>query len=136
MNVKTKVAALLAAAAMLAAPAAALAEGPTYAPAPVHPTHPTHPAHPLPGPKASMTEKVAAYGVKCRGESKKHVKGEKGTAFSRCVNAMAKAASGQSAKVACKEFPKKKHVKGEKGTPFSQCVAKANQVRKEAAKAS
>jgi hypothetical protein len=26
----------------------------------------------------------------CKGESKKHVKGEKGTAFSRCVKAAAK----------------------------------------------
>ncbi len=129
MNLKSKIAALLAASALLAAPAAALAEGPTYAPAPVHPTHPVHPT---PGPKASMAEKIAAYGVKCRGESKKHEKGKKGTPFSRCVNAMAKAANGQSAKVACKEFSKK-HVKGQKGTPFSQCVAKANQVRKEAA---
>jgi hypothetical protein len=136
MKAMTKFAALLGIAAMLLTPAAALAEGPTYAPAPVHPTHPTHPAHPLPGPKASMAEKVAAYGVKCKKESKKHLKGQKGTPFSRCVNAMAKAASGQSAKVACKEFPKKKHVKGEKGTPFSRCVAKANQVRKEAARAS
>jgi hypothetical protein len=135
MKVKTKVAALLATSAMLAAPAAAIAEGPTYAPAPVHPPHPTHPAHPLPGPKASMAEKIAAYGAKCQKESKKHVKGQKGTPFSQCVTAMAKAASGQSAKVACKEFSKK-HVKGEKGTPFSQCVVKANQVRKEAAKAS
>jgi len=31
-----------------------------------------------------------AYGKLCRGESKKHVKGEKGTAFSRCVKATAK----------------------------------------------
>jgi len=36
--------------------------------------------------------KAKAYGKSCRGESKKHVKGEKGTAFSRCVTAKAKAA--------------------------------------------
>jgi hypothetical protein len=132
MNVKTKIAALLAAAAMLTVPAAALAGGPDYAPQkPPQPTHPAHPADPTPGPKASMPEKAAAYGVKCREESKKHVKGEKGTAFSRCVTAMAKAANGQSAKVACKA-ESKKHVKGEKGTAFSRCVHKANEVRKEA----
>lgn len=79
MNVKSKIAALLAASAMLTAPAAALAGGPTYAPEKPHPTKPT------PGPKASMPEKAAAYGVKCRGKSKKHVKGEKGTKFSQCV---------------------------------------------------
>lgn len=128
MNVKTKIAALLAASAMLTAPAAALAGGPEYAP---EKPHPTHPANPTPGPKASMPEKAAAYGVKCRGNWKKHVKGEKGTPFSQCVTAMAKAANGQSAKVACKAYSKK-HVKGEKGTPFSQCVHNANQVRKEA----
>jgi hypothetical protein len=31
-----------------------------------------------------------AYGKYCQGESKKHVKGEKGTEFSRCVTAVAK----------------------------------------------
>jgi hypothetical protein len=30
-----------------------------------------------------------AYGKYCQGESKKHVKGEKGTAFSRCVKTAA-----------------------------------------------
>lgn len=128
MNVKTKIAALLAASAMLTAPAAALAGGPEYAP---EKPHPTHPANPTPGPKASMPEKAAAYGVKCRGAWKTHVKGEKGTPFSQCVTAMAKAANGQSAKLACKPYSKK-HVKGVKGTPFSQCVHNANQVRKEA----
>ncbi|MBS1679444.1 MAG: hypothetical protein JST08_18885 [Actinobacteria bacterium] len=129
MNVKTKIAALLAASAMLSVPAAALAGGPNYAPEKPHPPHPTKPT---PGPKASMAEKVAAYGARCQGQSKKHIPGQKGTPFSQCVTAMAKAANGVQAKVACKEFPKKKHVKGEKGTPFSQCVAKANEVRKEA----
>jgi len=132
MNVKTKIAALIAASAMLTAPAAALAGGPDYSPQkPPHPTHPAHPADPTPGPKASMPEKAAAYGVKCRGEWKTHVKGEKGTPFSQCVTAMAKAANGQPAKVACRAYLKK-HVKGEKGTPFSQCVHNANKVRKEA----
>jgi hypothetical protein len=39
-----------------------------------------------PGPKATLPEKAKAYGVYCRGESRKHEKGEKGTAFSRCVH--------------------------------------------------
>ena len=76
-----------------------------------------------PGPKAGLPAKAKAYGRYCRGESKKHVKGEKGTAFSRCVTAMAKLAKEQtsSPRKACKS-ESRKHVKGEKGTPFSRCV--------------
>ena len=48
-------------------------QGPSYEPAP-----------PPPPPPAK------AYGKYCQGESKEHVKGEKGTAFSRCVKAAAK----------------------------------------------
>jgi len=64
-----------------------------------------------------------AYGVICKGESKEHVKGEKGTAFSRCVTAMAHAAHhpNQAPGQVCKG-KSKKHVKGEKGTEFSRCV--------------
>jgi hypothetical protein len=65
-----------------------------------------------------------AYGFYCKGESKKHVDGAKGTPFSQCVTAMNKIASGQtsSARKACKG-ESKKHVSGQKGTPFSQCVS-------------
>jgi hypothetical protein len=38
----------------------------------------------------SPPPQAKAYGKYCQGESKKHVKGEKGTAFSRCVKAAAK----------------------------------------------
>ena len=64
-----------------------------------------------------------AYGKRCQGLSKKHVKGQKGTPFSQCVVAMAQLASGKatSPKAACKKLSKK-HVKGKKGTPFSRCV--------------
>jgi hypothetical protein len=75
-----------------------------------------------------------AYGYYCRGESKKHVKGEKGTAFSRCVNRL-KLADGSPSmkpKKACKGLSKK-HVKGEKGTAFSRCIKKVNEMRKEKA---
>jgi hypothetical protein len=67
--------------------------------------------------------KARAYGKLCQDESKKHVKGEKGTPFSRCVTAMAKLDRGKadSPREACKDLSKK-HVKGEKGTPFSRCV--------------
>ena len=87
-----------------------------------------------PGPGASLPEKAKAYGVYCKGESKKHVKGEKGTAFSRCVTAMAKAAKNErmAARKACKGLSKE-HVKGEQGTEFSRCVKAAAQVRKDQA---
>ena len=131
MNVKTKAAALLASSAMLMAPAAALAEGPSYTPA--HPPHPTHPAHPTPGPSASLPELAKAYGARCKGFSKKHEKGVKGTPFSACVKAMAIAASTKkTAKVACKSLSKE-HVAGQKGTEFSRCVVAAAKVKKEAA---
>jgi hypothetical protein len=84
-----------------------------------------------PGPGASLPEKAKAYGVYCKGESKRHVEGEKGTPFSQCVTAMAKAAKSErlTARQACKGLSKK-HVKGEKGTPFSRCVKAAAQLRK------
>ena len=73
-----------------------------------------------------------AYGKYCQGESKKHVKGEKGTAFSRCVKAMHEAVdNGESPKAACKGLSKK-HVKGEKGTPYSRCVVAAAHAKKDA----
>jgi hypothetical protein len=46
--------------------------------------------NPTPGPKAGLPAKAKAYGRYCKGESKQHVKGEKGTDFSRCVKAAAK----------------------------------------------
>ena len=102
--------------ALCLAPAAALAV--TYYPSP----HPSPPPH------------AKAHGVHCKaqGFSRKHVKGEKSTPFSRCVKALARAdyndnlAPGQ----ACKGFSRK-HVKGQKGTPFSRCVKAVVQMRKE-----
>ena len=43
-----------------------------------------------PGPNASASSKAKAYGKHCQNQSKKHVKGEKGTPFSRCVSNGAK----------------------------------------------
>lgn len=90
-------------------------EGPKY-----------HPAHPAPPPHAK------AYGKRCQGQSKKHVKGQKGTAFSRCVKALARADGNPALgpKKACKGLSKK-HVKGKKGTPFSRCVKAVNEMRRE-----
>ena len=109
-------------------PATGLADGPSYTPEGpnYHPDHPTTPQGPKSAPKGK------AYGYYCRGESKKHVKGEKGTAFSRCVKAMAQADKNDSltARKACKALSKK-HTKGVKGTPFSTCVKGVNQMRRE-----
>ena len=77
-----------------------------------------------PGPRASTKAKGKAYGKYCQTQSKKHVKGQKGTPFSQCVTAMAKLASGKtsSPRSACKDLSKKR-VEGQKGTPFSRCVS-------------
>ncbi len=94
-------------------------QGPTYSP-----------AEPTPGPKAGLPAKAKAYGRYCKGKSKEHVKGEKGTEFSRCVNAMAKAATNEKMPPGrvCKN-ESRKHVKGEKGTPFSRCVKAVAKLR-------
>jgi hypothetical protein len=107
-------------------PAIGMADGPNYTPE--GPNY--QPENTPKGPK--KPPKGHAYGYYCRGESKKHVKGEKGTAFSQCVKAMAQADKNEkiTAKKACKELSKK-HVKGQQGTPFSVCVKGVAQMRKE-----
>jgi hypothetical protein len=84
---------------------------------------------PLPGPNAPLPAKAKAYGRYCQDQSKEHVEGEKGTAFSQCVTAMAKLATGKAAspKEACKTLSRE-HVAGEKGTPFSRCVKGAKKL--------
>jgi hypothetical protein len=76
-----------------------------------------------------MPSQAKAYGKMCQGESKTHVKGEKGTAFSRCVVAMAQLAHHKTSnpREACKS-ESKKHVKGEKGTAYSRCIVAANKL--------
>ena len=127
MKLQTKIAVLAGALALATAPAMALASqpanpgnghGPQYTP--------ETPAPETPGPDASLPEKANAYGVYCQDQSKKHVAGKKGTPFSQCVTAMAKAANNAklTPSKACKDMSRK-HVKGEKGTPFSRCVSGA-----------
>ena len=55
-----------------------------------------------PGPNASASAKAHAYGKYCATVSKKHVAGQKGTPFSQCVTAMAKAAKAAKAAEAAK----------------------------------
>ena len=124
----------LTALAIAAAPAVALADSPNTPAKPVTPgtQHADKkPATPTPG--ASANSKARAYGKHCQGQSKQHVKGEKGTAFSRCVTAMAKVANDQATpRKACATLSKK-HVKGEKGTPYSRCVVAAAKLQQETA---
>lgn len=138
-----KIATVAAAAALFTLPALAFADpgngnGPkTNSTTPATQTTPTTPAETSPttppattpgkGPKAGS--KAKAYGFYCQGQSKKHVKGTKGTPFSQCVHAMKKLDKGEttSPKVACKSLSKK-HVRGTKGTPFSRCVSGGEQL--------
>lgn len=127
MRLKTTLALLTGAFALCAFPALGVANhGVPHGKGPIY-----TPGEPTPGPKAPLPAQAKAYGVYCRGESKQHVKGEQGTAFSRCVKAMAKAANNKdlSPGQACKGLSKK-HVKGEKGTEFSRCVKAAAKLRK------
>ena len=132
MKLQMKIVMVLGALALAVAPAMALGDQPVDPGSQGNGPH-YQPAAPTPpGPDATPPEKAKAYGVHCKGSSKKHVKGEKGTEFSRCVTAMAKAATNEdlSPGQACKGLSKK-HVKGEKGTEFSRCVVAAAKLRKE-----
>ena len=137
MKLRTAFVALLGALVLVMAPAALAGQptepgsqgkGPRYAPE----TPQSSEKPETPGPKAPLPEKAKAYGVYCKTESRKHVKGEKGTAFSRCVTAMARAATNEdlTPRQACKG-ESREHVKGEKGTAFSRCVSAAAKLRKE-----
>ena len=135
MKLRMKLTVLLGALVLAAVPAVALAGGPPAEPGSQGkgPQHtPETPANPTPGPNATLPEKAKAYGVRCKEQSRKHVKGQKGTPFSQCVTAMARAANNEDVTPAqaCEEMSRK-HVKGEKGTPFSRCVVAAAQLRKE-----
>src|SRR5689334_18840398 len=50
--------------------------------------------HATPGPHATLPAKAKAYGHYCNEESRKHVAGEPGTPFSKCVTAAARVAVG------------------------------------------
>lgn len=125
MRLHGKLAVGVCTAAMALAPAAAQATSPNY-------QTPNSPQPQTPnGPKQGKQPHGKAYGYWCRGESKKHEKGKKGTAFSRCVTALAHAAHNNdlSPGQACKGLSKK-HQKGEKGTAFSRCVTDVAKMRR------
>jgi hypothetical protein len=83
-----------------------------------------------PGPGANLPAKAKAYGVYCKDQSKTHVAGTPGTAFSKCVTDMAKLATGSTSSptTACANLSKKR-VAGQHGTPFSLCVAGAAKLK-------
>jgi hypothetical protein len=126
--------------ALLVGPGLAAGDPPPGSPSGDHPAADSHPAGSgdstftvPPGPNASAETKAKAYGKKCQGQSKKHVAGQKGTPFSRCVTALAKVATGKAnPTTACKTLSKK-HVAGQKGTPYSRCVVAAAKLQKEQA---
>lgn len=119
MSLKSKLAVFTGALVLGATPALAVAA------MPADPGNPNKPDTPV-GPSSTLPAKAKAYGKYCQNQSKKHVAGQKGTPFSQCVTAMAKAATGaaDTPTQACKALSKK-HVKGEKGTPYSRCVSGA-----------
>jgi len=123
-----KILAIVAALALSAVPAIANADKPNENGN--GPQYETPHEKPTPGPSAGLPAKAKAYGRYCKGESKKHVKGQKGTPFSQCVTAMARLANDSTTTPAeaCATLSKK-HVKGEKGTPYSQCVKAGAKLR-------
>jgi len=138
MNHKlSRIAALGSIVAVGALGAPALATPPAGSPSAAHKPATT------PGPNASAGAKAHADGKYCATQSKKHVAGQKGTPFSQCVTAMAKAAkaakAAEAAKAAgtavtkpspakaCAGMSKKK-VGDEKKTAFSKCVVAAAKV--------
>jgi len=127
-----KIAMVLSVLAVAVAPAMALADQPSDPGSQGNGPHYQPVAPTPPGPNATLPEKAKAYGVSCRGFSRKHVEGEKGTPFSQCVTAMAKAATNDdlTPRQACNGLSRH-HVKGEKGTLFSRCVLAAAKLRKE-----
>jgi hypothetical protein len=125
----TRSIAVAAAAALLAGPSAPIAAGPPPGPGGV-----AHRTADTPGADAPAATKAKAYGKHCQGQSKKHVKGQKGTPFSRCVTAMAKVATGEetSPRAACATLSHK-HKAGAQGTPFGRCVVAARRLAEQPA---
>jgi len=132
MRLKTKIAAVVGALALTASPAALAMGKPEGSPPYGHggQKHSPGKGHARGG--NEHASKAKAYGRYCKGESRKHEKGEKGTEFSRCVTNMAQAANHKAMAPGrvCKG-ESRKHEKGEKGTEFSRCVRNVVQLRRQ-----
>lgn len=125
MKIRNKFLTAIAVGAMGVAPLA-LADASVAHTGPVHPaTGSVHLASPT-------TAQTRAFGKFCKGESKKHVAGQKGTPFSQCVTAMAKLSHGtsKSPSKACAGLSKK-HVANAKSTAYSLCVTGGAKLLKE-----
>jgi hypothetical protein len=83
----------------------------------------------VPGPAASADAKRRAYGRYCKGQSRKRARGERRSAYTRCVTAMAKLASGRakSPRGACKGLSTKRTGRQAR-SPFRRCVAAGRQL--------
>ena len=116
----TRIAALTAALALTVTPA--LAAQPDRSSADIGVPTPVEDPQP---PATEAKSRGKAHGRYCRGQSKKHVKGEKGTAFSRCVKAMARLDKDErkSARAACMAI--------EKGLERRQCVKAARELERD-----
>jgi hypothetical protein len=83
-----------------------------------------------PGPDAPRASKARAYGKYCRGESRRRERGQRGSDYARCLNAMARLGSGRtrSPARACRGLSRKRE-RGERGTEYSRCVRAARRLR-------
>jgi hypothetical protein len=91
---------------------------PAQQPAPTQPQPQTTPAPVTHGPS-----------YYCRGESKRHVRGFKGTPFRRCVQGLTRLQNGQASSPAeaCRSLSRKRFP-GMKRTPYAVCVAGGRQL--------
>jgi len=79
---------------------------------------------------STLPSSAKGYGFYCQNQSKAHIAGQKGTAFSRCVTAMAKLVHGdtKSPKAACDTLSRRPD--GHGGSPFSRCVSSGERLLK------
>lgn len=78
--------------------------------------------------------KAQSNGRYCRAESRKRVRGQKGTPFSRCASAMAKLRSGAATTpaAACKGLSRRR-VRGQSGSAYGRCVSAGRRLRADTA---
>jgi hypothetical protein len=125
----TRIAALTAALALTAAPALAAPAEHSKGPRSADVGVPTPVEGPQAPPAGESKSRGKAYGRYCRGASRKHGKGQKGTAFSRCVKAMAQLdkVERKSARAACKGLSKE----GGRASAFRLCVKAARKLQQD-----
>jgi hypothetical protein len=127
MNTVSKITAATATLALALTPAAAVAHGGSG----THGRSGNAPGHTKASSTSTPPSNAKAYGKYCQAESKQHVAGQPGTAFSTCVKDMAQLAKNSKTNphAACAN-ESKKHVAGQPGTPYSDCVTAAAKLRR------